>query len=289
MEKLIAQPTLTAFELDRGEKISFQLSDGSAREIELVGTAAQVMFTTLKQPRTEERGARTFYEFTCELKIDGHLHRLRREVPTQDSFYDPWEIAGLRIWFDAVEDIFDFLIETHGPCRPTKHARFAIQDAMLRVCPDHVHPWCPLPAERLDIMLCYCGEDCWMGPYFGASAHGGLDINHPACTPIVAPIAFDDHYYFNSVEKGDNNNRHRAHRHWDDGSEWILQCHHMTRLTVGEHTQIAAGQKYADGAGVLNGYHPHSHFEFKIRQRDQLFLLDPWILFWQMYQDLKRE
>lgn len=110
-----------------------------------------------------------------------------------------------------------------------KAARFAVEDASARICPVLLHPWCPLPEGGLRIEDCYEGSDCWMGPYFGADAHGGLDINHPAGTHL------------------------------------------------------------ADGAGVWNGSHEHSHFAFKVIEPGEddadAIPLDPWILFRQMYQD----
>ena len=282
---LDARPTLTAVEMDRGDVVRFGLTGGGSRTIELLQTGAKVLFTTLSKPRTEERGARSFYEFTCRLRVQDREHTLRREVPTQQSFYQPWVIDGVRIWLDAVDDIFEFLTETHGRCRPGRHARLAFQDAGLSICPQRLWPWCPLPKRGMDINLCYLGEDCWLGPYFGCAAHAGLDINHRAGTPICAPIDLDDHYYFNSVAAGDNNNRWRGHRRWPDGSQWILGCHHMTSLTVPEHTPLAAGTQYANGAGVHSGYHAHSHFTFTVCQDGREVLLDPWILFWQMYRD----
>ncbi|TVR52485.1 MAG: hypothetical protein EA425_04780 [Puniceicoccaceae bacterium] len=282
---LHARPTLSPLELEAGESCDFVLADGSRRRLELLETGAEILFTTRPRPKEEFHSARTFYKFHCLLAIDGEPHRLEREVPTWRSFYPPWEIAGLRIWFDAVRDIFDFLLETHGPCAPSGQARFALQDATLRICPEPVFPWCPLRADGLRINDCYNGEDCWLGPYFGASAHGGLDINHRRGTPIRAPIGIDDHAFFNHLETGHNNNRWRGFRHWPDGSTWILQCHHMTRLTVPEHRPLSPGQHYADGAGVLSGSHDHSHFVFKIVREGRTHLLDPWILFWQMYQD----
>ncbi|MGC9450478.1 MAG: hypothetical protein ACP5I4_03440 [Oceanipulchritudo sp.] len=283
--KLQATETLCPFELDKGESLEFVLSDQSSRRIDLIDTGAQVLFTTLPEPQVEFANARTYYRFHCVLRINGEEHRLEREVPTWRSFYEPWEIDGLRIWFDAVKDIFCFLTETHGACAPQKQARFAVQDASRRICPDPVHPWCPLRPEGLWINDCYNGEDCWLGPYYGCAAHGGLDINHRRGTPIWAPIGIDDHYFFNSLQMGHNNNRWRGHRKWADGSEWILQCHHMTRLTVPEHTPLKAGQAYAEGAGVLSGAHDHSHFVFKVLRDGAESLLDPWILFWQMYRD----
>ncbi|RMD76625.1 MAG: hypothetical protein D6820_12375 [Lentisphaerae bacterium] len=210
---------------------------------------------------------------------------LEREIATQNSFYEPWEFFGIRLWFDAVADIFTFLNETHGECRPRKQARFAVQDARLRICPVRLHPWCPLPPEGLRIEDCYNGEDCWLGAYFGASAHGGLDINHPAGTPIWAPLDIHDHFYFNSVQDGANNNRWRGLHFWSNGSQWILQTHHMIRLTVPEYSWLPAGTQFAEGAGVWVGSHEHSHFVFRIFEYGELYHLDPWILFWQMYRD----
>lgn len=280
-----AKDTLTALEMDRFEVEEFVLSSGRAVKFELVSTKAEVLRTTLKQLRIEEKAARTDYRFTCVLRIDGQEHELEREVSTQRSFYEPWEIAGVRIWFDAVKDIFAFLTETHGECAPRKEARFAIQDATLRICPERLHPWCPLPEGGLKIEQCYRGEDCWLGAYYGASAHGGLDINHPKGTPLWAPIDLDDQFYFNSVATGSKNNRWRGLRRWPNGAEWILQAHHMIELTVPEHIPLRCGQQFARGAGVWVGATEHSHFVFKIHDRGETVFLDPWILFWQMYRD----
>jgi hypothetical protein len=277
--------TLTPFELNEGDSVAFVKADGAAWSLELVSTGARILYTTLPKPKTEDSRARTFYAFHCVVRIDGREHRLEREVPTWRSFYEPWVIDGVRIWFDAVADIFDFLSETHGSCAARKQARFAVQDASLRICPDPVHPWCPLRPDGLWINDCYNGEDCWLGPYFGAAAHGGLDINHRRGTPIWAPIDFDTQHNFNSLAAGDNNNRWRGSRQWKDGAEWVLQCHHHSRLLVPENTPLKAGQHYAEGAGVHSGAHDHSHFVFRVIRNDTEYLLDPWILFWQMYQD----
>lgn len=274
-----AKDTLTVIEMNRGEAEEFELLSGDVARIELVATSARVLRTSLKQLKIEENTARTDYRFHCVLRINGHEHALEREVSTQRSFYEPWEIDGVRIWFDAVEDIFDVVEEAHGDCRPRKHARFGIQDASLRICPEPIHPWCPLPAGGLRIQHCYRGEDCWLGAYNGASAHGGLDINHSKGTPLWAPLDIDDHFYFNSLKMGHNNNRWRGIHRWQNGAEWILQAHHMTELTVKEREPIKKGQQFAWGAGVHSGAVEHSHFVFKVHDYGETILLDPWILF----------
>lgn len=280
-----AKPTLTAAELNHGEILDFRLVNGEVVRCELISTGASIIETNLTELKKEVSWGRTTYRFHAVFKINDQEVRFDREVGTQHSFHEPRICSGVRIWLDAVSDIFDFLIETHGECRPRKNARIALQDATLRICPEPLHPWCPLPSEGLRMEDCYSGEDCWMGAYFGASAHGGLDINHPRGTPLWAPLDIDDHFYFNSLEKGDNNNRWRGIHRWPDGSEWILQAHHMTQLTIPEHQPIKKGEKFAAGAGVLSGRVDHSHFVFKVSDEGETILLDPWILFHQMYLD----
>ena len=282
-----AKETLTAVEMNKGDIEEFELVSGEIVRIELVSTQAHILHTTLKQLKVEEDGARTDYCFNCVLKINGQEHVLERELSTLRSFYEPWEIQGIRIWLDAVQDIFEFLTETHGDCRPRKHARLAFQDASLSICPEPLHPWCPLPPGGLRIEDCYRGEDCWLGAYNGSSAHGGLDINHPKGTPLWAPLDMDDQFYYKSVATGHYNNDWRGIRRWPNGAEWIFEACHMTELTVKEHQPIRKGQQFAWGAGVFSGCFEHSHFIFKIHDYGETILLDPWILFWQMYKDKK--
>lgn len=290
-----AKPTLTVLEMVHGETLEFSLMSGRTLLIELIDTDAEIIHTTLREPGIEEPGAKTVYRFWADLRIDGTDVRLEREVGTQASFYEPWEFCGIRIWLDAVDAIFDFMRETHAPCRlqencmygapPRRQARFALQDETARICPDVVHPWCPLPDGGLRIESCYRGEDCWMGAYDGVSAHGGLDINHPEGTPLYAPFNLNDHFLHNSTEMGHNNNRWHGIRQWDARTTWILTSCHMTHLTVPEHTPLRAGTRYAKGAGVWVGAAEHSHFGFAVLDHGQLIRLDPWILFWQMYRD----
>ncbi len=292
-----AKQTLSAVEMLTGDTLEFKRLDGCTVPIQVVDTKAEIVHTTLKQPGNTEPGATTVYRFWADCKINGTDIRLEREVGTQASFYEPRTINGIRIWLDAVDAIFDFMLETHGPCRlqetyslphlvpARRQARLVVQDASARICPETVHPWCPLPEGCLRIEDCYRGEDCWMGAYDGASAHGGLDINHPKGTPLYAPIDLDDQFLYNSTEMGHNNNRWRGSRQWEDNTTWILTSCHMTHLTIPEHTPLQGGRQYAEGAGVWVGAAEHSHFGFAVLDHGEFIRLDPWILFWQMYQD----
>jgi hypothetical protein len=291
-----ARETLAAVEMLHGDTLKFRLRNGSEVPIELLDTGAAIIETNLPLPLAEDRKGRTTYRFWADLRVDGREIRYEREVGTDKSFYEPLTVSGVNIWLDAVDEIFAFMLETHGPCRlnPTctskpphyHHARLAVQDAALRICPEPVHPWCPLPEGGLRIEMCYTGEDCWMGAYFGASAHGGLDINHPKGTLLYTPIDLDDQFLVNSVAHGWTNNRWHGIRHWPDHSTWVLRSAHMVKQLVPEHTPVRAGTVYAEGAGVWVGQAEHSHFAFSALDHGSFIRLDPWILFWQMYQDL---
>jgi hypothetical protein len=282
-----AGASLRAIEIDCGERCVFITDDGQEHGIVLISSDAKVYSSTLADTHQPQFGARTVCQMHVVLQIDGHQVELVRYVGNDKSFYQPWELFGLRLWFDANQDLFDHLLENHGACKPRKRARFAIQDARRRICPVLLHPWCPLPEGGLRIEQCYNGDDCWMGPYFGGVAHGGLDINHPAGTTLYAPIAFDEQGFYQTLAGGHNNNRWGGVKTWADGARWCLQSAHLIRLLVPEHQPLAAGTAYAESAGVLTGDHEHSHFMFSVTNPGEAepVLLDPWILFWQMYQD----
>lgn len=283
-----ARPTLTAVELDIDDELHFTLVNGQTRRIRIKGVGSSIYRSNKDEPG-RKGPILVELQMTLVMEIDGHHIDMKRWVGNQKSFYEPWNLFGMTIWFDATSRLFNHLKEAHGVCNPRKHVRLAVQDATLRVCPVLLHPWCPLPEGTLRIEDCYEGSDCWMGPYEGSDAHGGLDINHPAGTPIWTPLAIDDHYYFNSLAAGHNNNRWRGIKNWPDGSTWHLQVHHVIRLLAPEHTPLEAGMHLADGAGVLAGHFEHSHFVFAIiepgQSEEDRILLDPWILFRQMYRD----
>ena len=54
---------------------------------------------------------------------------------------------------------------------------------------------------------------------------------------------------------------------------------------VPERTPLKAGTPYATGAGVAVGSHQHSHFMFRVLEQGGDYLLDPWILFREMWRD----
>ena len=289
--------TLTAVELSREQTLELTLSSGDLWKLEVVDTGAEAVQTTRKEIHLEEPGTVTEIHFHADVKINGNPHTFEREISSQRSFYEPWVVDGVRIWLDAVDDVFGFMDEIHGICRSNKIARvpevrymdsrWALQEERLRICPDILAPWCPLPDEGLRIDMCYRGEDTWMGTYRGRTlqAHGGLDINHPKGTPLFAPLDLEDNFLFERIDTGQKNNFWRGIRRWGNGCEWILETAHMVELTVPEHQPVKKGTQYAFGAGAAVGVVEHSHFIFRVYDDGNLYLLDPWILFWQMYRD----
>ena len=287
-----AKQTLTPIQLDHGDTLRFILRDGRACELTLTATSAEVIERDYRRYGYEAAGDISAYAFDCDILLNGRPVHLRRYVGTQQSFYEPYLQDGIRIWFDAVSAAFrecgGFMAEKDWRmrllCMPNRHARFAVQDARLPICPEPLAMWYPAHGSTLDIRNCYNGEDCWMGPYAGAEAHCGLDINMPAGTLLYAPITFDDHYYFHSLAAGCPNNRWRGVRRWPDGSEWWLQSHHLIELLVPERTPLARGAAYARTAGVMVGAHEHTHFIFQVIEQGGEYLLDPWILFREMFR-----
>lgn len=289
MPKIIrhSKNTLSAIEMNLDESLEFIRTNGSITTIKILSYHADVTSTTLKEILIPEKGGRTQYKFWVHFQIDGEQLMVEREVSTQKSFYEPISINGLWLWLDAVDKIFTFLKENHGDCKPKKNVRFGlIENHFGRICPETLAPWCDLPKNGLKIEDCFRGEDCWLGAYDGVEAHGGLDINHPAGSNLYAPIDIENHYYFNSLVMGHNNNRWRAHHRFKNGSEWIIQSHHLITLLIPEHQPITKGTLYAKTAGVYVGKIDHTHFVFKIYDYGDIIFLDPWILFWQMYRDL---
>lgn len=290
------KPTLTPFHLNHGETIVLHLSNGELWEMTLISTSADILsrgpFGGAAQDPSAKYGDIYSYSFSCQVRINGRLAELRREVGTQQSFYQPRCLDGVNLWFDAASCVFEeqggFLGEkdwAHGlVCQPQMHARFVVQEAHASICPERLHPWFESPTCELRIEDCYNGEDCWMGPYSGGAAHCGLDINMPAGTILYAPIDFDDQYLFASTAAGYTNNRWKGVRRWPDGSEWCLQSHHLISMLVPERTPLKAGTPYATTAGVAIGSHEHTHFNFRILEQGGDYLLDPWILFWEMLQ-----
>jgi hypothetical protein len=289
MNTLQLGDTLAGIELDNGESIVIQTRDGRAITIKVLQSGINHVRRGPLPYAPEMEGVISF-RIRCTLEVDGRMVHLVRTIPSQENFRDPPQACGLHIWLDATADIRE-LLGQHGPsntCFPTKQVRLAVWPAGGRICPQLLHPWCPLPKGSLRVEDCYRGEDVWMGPYDGNECHGGLDINHPAGTPLWTPLEIHEHAEFAKVGvDGANNNRWRGWHHWSDGTSWFIQSHHHIRLLVPEGQPIAAGVHYAEAAGVLSGAHEHTHFVFGIRRDGSDVLLDPWLLFWQMYRDHK--
>ncbi|KAA0992229.1 PKD domain-containing protein [Dyadobacter aurulentus] len=286
-----AKATLTPVEMNKEDTLKFTLRNGETRTMVLKEISSDVIITNLGKLREDQPGGATLYHFTCQVLIDGHLMKMERYVGSQESFYEPYVINGMRIWFDGVKTIGQIIKDEHGgkssESVPRKHARFVVTDMTNRIAPSRLYPMFPNSENFLRISNSYNGDDCWLGAYNGFELHGGLDLNNPAGTPHFTPFPIDDHYFVFSLDKGDNNNRWRGIHTWENGDKWSIQNHHMLNLRIPEHKPIGAGVYYSDGSGVHVGNNTHSHFVFRVKtmENETEVLLDPWILFWQTFED----
>jgi len=75
-----AKDTLTAFELNKGDTLLFELLNGQTCRLTLRDTSARIL---LKGKEA------TLYHFTCLVAIDGHEMLMERYVGTQETYYEP--------------------------------------------------------------------------------------------------------------------------------------------------------------------------------------------------------
>jgi PKD repeat protein len=282
--KLFAKETITPLALNVGDQFEFVLKN----KVEVSFKIGKTSFSEIE--RVKGRGV--IYEFSCELFIDGVQIRLERFVSCQQAFYVPFVINGIRIWFNDVGKIFDHLVirTTDTRSLPNSDIRIVLQDATLDICPEKIVNWYRSEESFLLIENCYGGDDCWLGVYKSEGCHGGLDINMQRGLDLIAPISLDHQFLAHSVVKGFNNNRWKGKRNWGNGDTWYLWSSHLINLTVDEDIPIEKGTAYAKAAGVWVGKHDHSHFEFWIdnQEKGEIYL-DPWILFWQIFENMRKD
>ena len=298
-----SKSTMTPFQLNHGDELHYFRNDGEKIILKLLSTQAFILEKDYgRYLYGNTQGEISAYGFNAELLINGEKTVIHREVGTQKSFYDPVNFAGVHIWLDAVRCIFNtsydhgpdrggFLVEkdflTGHVCMPPADARLVIQDADQSICPEPLYPWFDSVDLNLQIKNCYNGEDCWMGPYGGAFAHCGLDINMPAGSKLFVPVDLETHRYCNSLESGFNNNRWEGFRDWGKGVIWRFYTSHLIDLLQPQYGPVKAGSAYATSAGVATGAHEHTHFNLQIFEQGGSYMLDPWILFRQMLRDRK--
>jgi PKD repeat protein len=293
--------TITPLELNHGETLKYTRNDGSVLTLELISTSANILYTNRDKIPLDESGndrgcmyrARLMYVYTCDVKINGLPMTMRRYVGSQECYYEPYVINGVRIWFDGVSDIFTedggFINEKHGPCKPEKKARFVFQDMDSRICPGEIHAWFKDGEDRndnfiykdnfIDIGRAFNGDDSFMGAYLGGEAHGGLDVDMAQNSLMYAPFDLD-------TQEGIRVNGSKT---WPDGSEWRINTGHIIEKYIPDNTPINGGEVYGRGARRGCWWHTHAHFGFQIYESGILYDIDPWIIFWQLFEDNKKK
>jgi PKD repeat protein len=294
--------TMTPMELNHGETLIYEKENGQSLNIKLLATSANILYTNKDRISSDEsrndRGnmyrARLMYEYTAQFKINSLPMTMRRYVCSQESFFEPYVINGVRIWFIGVKDVFEecggFLNTARSANgMPHKHARFVLQDLNSRICPGELHAWFRDDKDGnenfiykdnfIDIGRCFNGDDCFMGAYLGGESHGALDINMAQNSFMYAPFDLDN-------QEGIRVNGSKI---WPDGSEWRINTGHVIEKFVPDHVPVKAGEVYGLGARRACWWHPHAHFGFQIVENEIIYEIDPWIIFWQYFEDNKKE
>ncbi|MCC5929999.1 MAG: PKD domain-containing protein [Cyclobacteriaceae bacterium] len=289
--RFLSDGYLKAVEMHVGDTLFYTLKNGQQRSFTLLETSANPLFTFENPDNRYQSGI--VYRMHCKIASEGQELDLIRIVSAQQSYYEPWHINGVTFFFDAVKDMNDFIYDNHGStggsAYPKKDARFAFIEYEDDFASQVMRPWYPNPSNFLSIKESYTGANSWLGGYLKTEAHNGLDVNIPNNTMLWAPIDFDDQYYFNSLEKGDNNNRWMGIKTWPNGEKWILRTHHMVQLLVEQHTPLSQGTLYGTVGGVHYGTYPHIHFYF-IWENDGISMaLDPWMIFWKIFENNKKQ
>lgn len=271
-----AKNTITPVLLNKGDILEFKLKNGQVRTLQLLETNASIIRSNVKDFHEEynlQANGGTICEFSCKVLVDGHIMTMQRYLPTQESYYEPYIINGMRIWFDAVKDYFNFFSLKHGWCEPRADARFAVSDATDPVAPDLVE-WYPIDNPFLDVNDSYLGDDVWMGPFMGVEPHGGMDVNTPRGTPLFTPFEItkeDNQWLSTNFEPKPHYfaSAWSAIKNWQNGSEWHLRFAHLDNYLVSEHTPLKKGTQIAEAAGTGVGHEEHTHFGFRIRDEKE--------------------
>ncbi len=168
----LAQPQLHSFasdgflkavELDPGDTLRYPLRNGQVREFVLQRTAARPIFSW-DNPDNKWRSGR-IYQMEAELLCDGQPLRLQRIVSAQQSYYEPYHLNGVTVFFDAVSDIKAFIQDNHGSSGsrsfPRKKCRLAFIEMGDAFASQPLRPWLPLAENYLDVTQSYEGADTW--------------------------------------------------------------------------------------------------------------------------------
>ena len=169
--ELAAKPTVTPVELNFGDTLKFTLLDGRTRTIRAVDTSARIVETPVVEGHV--------FMFDVTLEVDGHKVKIDRYTGTQQAFYEPLVVNGMRIWTDMALSVFNKIPMRYPGAgnlrqRPWKDVRLALQDATIEDCPVKLSKWFDYRHPSIYVGDCYHGSDCWMGSFGEGVTHGGL-------------------------------------------------------------------------------------------------------------------
>lgn len=166
-----ARKTLTVVEMNHGDELRFKLRGGEERTFVLEKTSARI----IERPR-----GGIIYSFDCHLRADGQPLLLRRYVCSQETFYEPWVLNGVRLWLSSSKSVFQLVPmrypETHH--KLDADAIIVLQDATMPICPQPMKLWFSMRRHFIDVGTCYNGDDRMARPLLGAGLSCGAGHQH---------------------------------------------------------------------------------------------------------------
>lgn len=159
---------LKAVEMDWGDTLVYELKSGQMRTFVLQKTAAEPAYI-YDLPENQWRSG-CIYRMQATLLCEGQPLTLHRIVSAQQSYYEPYHINGVTIFFDAVNDIEDFIKDNHGS---KGMAATACGQAQQHKASPAISPICkrgdtvshcipmltlPCPTARKPLKCCGCGS-----------------------------------------------------------------------------------------------------------------------------------
>jgi len=98
---LKAKETLAAVELDKGDTLFYTTKNGYKHFLTVKEVSIEVVFSTLDDLEEKKRGAGVIYSMSCKVNIDGQEMTMKKYIPVQQSYYEPYIVNGMRIWYDG--------------------------------------------------------------------------------------------------------------------------------------------------------------------------------------------
>lgn len=84
--------------LNYGDEIKYELASGETIHLKVIDSNVEVIFSTVDLPNERKFNDASIFKMECTTLIDGQEMSMVRYVPVQESFYEPYNVNGIRIY-----------------------------------------------------------------------------------------------------------------------------------------------------------------------------------------------